>query len=77
MSLFLIVMVSVLLGSALPFGFARAGVDPAHAGTSIQVGAACGCLWACLLLRSFNVFGCMRKSVPRSFHVFGCNLLLH
>ncbi|CAM9305192.1 unnamed protein product [Pylaiella littoralis] len=36
-SLFLIVMVSVLLGSALPFGFARAGVDPAHAGTTIQV----------------------------------------
>ena len=37
MSLFLIVMVSVLLGSGLPFGFARAGVDPAHAGTTIQV----------------------------------------
>lgn len=37
MSLFLIVMTSVLLGSALPFGFARTGVDPAHAGTSIQV----------------------------------------
>eukprot|EP00903_Cladosiphon_okamuranus_P011143 g10517.t1 len=36
-SLFLIVMVSVLLGSGLPFGFARAGVDPAHAGTTIQV----------------------------------------
>jgi len=38
-SLFLIVMVSVMLGSALPFGFARAGVDPAHAGTTIQVPA--------------------------------------
>lgn len=37
MSLFFIVMTSVLLGSALPFGFARTGVDPAHAGTSIQV----------------------------------------
>lgn len=37
MSLFLIVMVSVLLGSGLPFGFARAGADPAHAGTTIQV----------------------------------------
>lgn len=36
-SLFLIVMASVLLGSALPFGLARSGVDPAHAGTSIQV----------------------------------------
>ncbi|CAN0360907.1 unnamed protein product, partial [Ectocarpus fasciculatus] len=36
-SLFLIVMASVLLGSALPFGFARAGVDPANAGTTIQV----------------------------------------
>ncbi|CAM9540957.1 unnamed protein product [Sphacelaria rigidula] len=37
MSLFLIVMTSILLGSALPFGFARTGVDPANAGTSIQV----------------------------------------
>ncbi|CAN0201446.1 unnamed protein product, partial [Laminaria digitata] len=42
-SLFLIVMVSVLLGSALPFGFARAGVDPAHAGTSIQARLAVAC----------------------------------
>ncbi|KAG2491709.1 hypothetical protein HYH03_009872 [Edaphochlamys debaryana] len=36
-SLFLIVMISVVLGSGLPFVLARAGVDPANAGTSIQV----------------------------------------
>ncbi|GLC37697.1 hypothetical protein PLESTB_000803400 [Pleodorina starrii] len=36
-SLFLIVMTSVVLGAALPFALARAGVDPANAGTSIQV----------------------------------------
>ena len=28
---------SVLVGSALPFGLARLGVDPANAGTSVQV----------------------------------------
>lgn len=37
MSLFLIVITSVLLGAALPFGLAKAGVDPANAGTTIQV----------------------------------------
>lgn len=36
-SLFLIVMTSVLAGAALPFGLARAGLDPANAGTTIQV----------------------------------------
>ena len=36
-SLFMIVMTSVIAGSVLPFGFAKAGVDPANAGTSIQV----------------------------------------
>ncbi|CAM9520727.1 unnamed protein product [Discosporangium mesarthrocarpum] len=36
-SLFLIVLSSVLLGTALPFGLAKAGVDPANAGTTIQV----------------------------------------
>lgn len=36
-SLFMIVMTSVIAGSLLPFGFARSGVDPANAGTSIQV----------------------------------------
>lgn len=35
-----IVVSSCLLGSALPFGLARAGVDPANAGTSIQARAA-------------------------------------
>jgi len=39
-SLFAIVMTSVMLGSLLPFGFANLSVDPAHAGTSIQVSRA-------------------------------------
>lgn len=33
----MIVMTSVLAGAALPFGLARAGLDPANAGTTIQV----------------------------------------
>jgi len=37
LSLLSIVVASVLLGSGLPFVLARAGVDPANAGTSIQV----------------------------------------
>jgi len=37
LSLFLIVMTSVVLGTGLPFVLAKAGVDPANAGTSIQV----------------------------------------
>lgn len=36
-SLFFIVMSSVMVGAALPFGLARLGIDPANAGTSIQV----------------------------------------
>ena len=36
-SLWLIVMASVTVGSGLPFGLAKAGVDPANAGTTIQV----------------------------------------
>jgi len=32
-----IVVASVVLGTALPFGLARLGADPANAGTSIQV----------------------------------------
>ncbi len=36
-SLLAIVMTSVVLGTGLPFVLARAGVDPANAGTSIQV----------------------------------------
>lgn len=39
-SLLAIVFASVLLGTGLPFVLARGGVDPAHAGTSIQVRAA-------------------------------------
>jgi len=38
-----IVSTSCLLGSGLPFVLARAGVDPANAGTSIQVRLGCGC----------------------------------
>ena len=38
-SLLLIVLASVLLGTALPFLLVKAGVDPAHAGSSIQVRA--------------------------------------
>jgi len=37
LSLFAIVMTSVLIGTALPFVLAKIGVDPANAGTSIQV----------------------------------------
>lgn len=37
MSLFMIVMSSVMLGTLLPFVIAKAGLDPANAGTSIQV----------------------------------------
>ena len=36
LSLFLIVVSSVLAGTGLPFALARAGIDPANAGTSIQ-----------------------------------------
>lgn len=36
-SLLLIVLASVLLGTVLPFALVRAGIDPAHAGSSIQV----------------------------------------
>jgi len=37
LSLFAIVLSSTTLGTALPFTLARLGVDPANAGTSIQV----------------------------------------
>ncbi|GAX82040.1 hypothetical protein CEUSTIGMA_g9468.t1 [Chlamydomonas eustigma] len=37
LSLFLIVMTSVILGTGLPFALAKTGVDPANAGTTIQV----------------------------------------
>lgn len=36
-SLFCIVMSSVLTGTVLPFGLAMMGIDPANAGTSVQV----------------------------------------
>ena len=37
MSLFMIVLFSVLLGTLLPFVLGWIGMDPAHAGTTIQV----------------------------------------
>jgi Mg/Co/Ni transporter MgtE len=50
MALFLIVVTSVLLGAALPFGLAKAGVDPANAGTTIQVLMDCaGVLITCIV----------------------------
>ena len=39
LSLFTIVMTSVLTGTALPFALAKSGVDPANGGTVIQVHA--------------------------------------
>lgn len=42
LSLFIIVVASVLAGTALPFALAKVGVDPANAGTSIQVVADVG-----------------------------------
>jgi len=37
LSLFMIVLFSVLFGTVLPFGLGWIGLDPAHAGTTIQV----------------------------------------
>jgi hypothetical protein len=57
-SLFLIVFVSVGVGSALPFALARLGVDPANAGTSVQVamdilGCAISCATCSFVLSTF------------------------
>ena len=43
LSLFLIVQTSVVLGTALPFALAKVGIDPANAGTSIQVRSGLHC----------------------------------
>lgn len=49
MSLFLIVCTSVVVGTLLPFGLAKAKLDPANAGTSIQVIMDCmGVLITCV-----------------------------
>lgn len=49
LSLFLIVCTSVVVGTLLPFGLARAKLDPANAGTSIQVIMDCmGVLITCI-----------------------------
>ncbi len=50
-SLFCIVVSSVLTGTALPFGLAMMGIDPANAGTSIQV-----LPYACLLTEWLEPF---------------------
>lgn len=44
------VMSSVLMGTGLPFLLARAGVDPANAGTSIQVCLNSSCRWTFTLI---------------------------
>lgn len=36
-SLFMIVMISVVLGAILPLGMRMVGIDPAHSSTTIQV----------------------------------------
>ena len=56
-SLFMIVNVSVLVGTSLPFALAWRGVDPAHAGTTVQVimdvsGVALTCAVCRLMLTS-------------------------
>ena len=47
-SLFCIVMTSVLTGTVLPFGLAFVGVDPANAGTTIQVSRFINKLFGCI-----------------------------
>jgi hypothetical protein len=52
-----IVMTSVILGCALPFALSKAGVDPAHGGTSIAVvmdvaGVAITCLTCDFIFRT-------------------------
>mmetsp|Transcript_10836 Transcript_10836/g.39767 ORF Transcript_10836/g.39767 Transcript_10836/m.39767 type:complete len:139 (+) Transcript_10836:46-462(+) len=56
-SLFCIVFISVILGTVLPFGLNKLGVDPANAGTTIQVlmdimGVTITCLICTLVLDS-------------------------
>lgn len=57
-SLALIVLASVIVGAGLPFGLAHVGVDPANAGTSVQVvmdilGCAITCATCQLVLVQF------------------------
>ncbi|KAL0055784.1 hypothetical protein WJX82_004301 [Trebouxia sp. C0006] len=59
LSLFMIVMTSVLTGTMLPFGLAKAGIDPANAGTSVQVlmdisGVAITCFTCNLMLNHLS-----------------------
>ena len=58
LSLFLIVVTSILLGTALPFILARRGIDPANAGTTIQVlmdilGVLISCVTCSFILDTF------------------------
>ncbi|KAL6768542.1 hypothetical protein ACKKBF_B11140 [Auxenochlorella protothecoides x Auxenochlorella symbiontica] len=67
LSLLLIVNTSVLVGTALPFALARLGVDPANAGTSIQVvmdvmGVLITC--ACCRLVLDQLAGVLRHAPP-------------
>jgi len=36
-SLFMIVIISIILGAMMPLGMKRLGIDPAHSSTTIQV----------------------------------------
>jgi len=59
LSLLVIVVSSVLIGASLPFGLAKIGVDPANAGTTIQVvmdvlGVATTCTICSLILNSVS-----------------------
>lgn len=58
-SLFAIVVTSIALGTTLPFALAKSGVDPANAGTTIQVvmdvlGVAVTCVTCDLVLERLS-----------------------
>lgn len=86
LSLFLIVTSSVLIGTMLPFGLAKAGVDPANAGTSVQVRCTCLCgqngCHCSTLLHYAHKCACMSVSQGSWYagshgHFRCCNHLLH
>ena len=58
-SLFAIVITSVGVGTALPFGLAKVGIDPANAGTTVQVaGDVLGVAITCMTCAAcFSVLG--------------------
>ena len=67
-SLFLIVLVSTILGTSLPFALFRFGVDPANAGTSIQVSELHPCAEDCdaLMASETEAFSCL--VLPPGYH---------